>query len=202
MGRTANYSQERCSVAATLEVVGDPWTMLILRDAFNGTRRFEQWQSKLGVARNVLAARLKSLTQHGVLVKQAYTDRPPRYEYLLTQKGRDLFPLMTVMLNWGDTHVYGEGSEPRTYTHTACGGQLKTMVVCECCGAKPHPNDIRAANAAGALTVGQAMSRIEANDRRPQVEICASSAMDTSVTAAAVVAMNPPPRTRSRSAAS
>jgi len=136
--------------------------MLILRDAFGGTSRFEQWQAKLGVARNVLAARLKSLTHHGVLAKQAYNDRPLRHEYVLTQKGRELFPLLTVMLNWGDKHVYGEGAEPRTYTHLACGGRLSTVVVCECCGGKPHPQDVAGVNTTGALTVGEVLTRIDA----------------------------------------
>src|SRR5665213_3669367 len=105
MGRTADYSQQVCSVAATLEVVGDPWTLLILRDAFGGVRRFEQWQEQLGVARNVLAARLKSLVVHGVLEKRAYCARPPRYEYVLTAKGRDLFDVLLTLAAWGDRHV-------------------------------------------------------------------------------------------------
>ena len=87
MGRTADYTNERCSVAATLEVVGDPWTLLILRDAFAGVKRFEQWQERLGVARNVLAARLKTLVAHGVMETRRYSERPPRHEYWLTEKG-------------------------------------------------------------------------------------------------------------------
>src|SRR3954463_1135698 len=106
MGRTADYSDERCSVAATLELVGDPWTMLIVREAFLGVTRFEQWQSKLGVARNVLAARLKTLTEHGLLAKEVYSTRPLRQEYLLTAKGRDLLPILTAMLAFGDKHIY------------------------------------------------------------------------------------------------
>ena len=76
MGRTADYSRQSCSIAATLEVIGDPWTLLVIRDAFNGVSRFEQWQDRLGVARNVLAARLKSLVQHGVLEPRLYSERP------------------------------------------------------------------------------------------------------------------------------
>ena len=90
MGRTADYTNERCSIAATLEVVGDPWTLLILRDAFAGVKRFEQWQERLGVARNVLASRLKTLVAHGVMEAQRYSERPPRQEYVLTAKGLDL----------------------------------------------------------------------------------------------------------------
>src|SRR3712207_792347 len=102
MARTADYSKQSCSIAATLEVVGDPWTLLIVREAFSGVRRFEDWQTRLGVARNVLAARLKTLVEHGVLERRRYTDRPPRFEYRLTSKGRDLYPVMTALTAWGD----------------------------------------------------------------------------------------------------
>ena len=105
MGRTADYSQQRCAIAATLEVVGDPWTLLILRDAFQGVRRFEQWQERLGVARNVLAARLKSLVGYGVMETRRYSERPPRHEYVLTAKGRDLSNVLLTMAEWGDRHV-------------------------------------------------------------------------------------------------
>jgi DNA-binding HxlR family transcriptional regulator len=163
MGRTANYSDQRCSVAATLEVIGDPWTMLILRDAFKGVRRFEQWQAGLGVARNVLAARLRSLTDHGVLAKRAYCERPPRHEYVLTAKGKDLFSVVMVMLDWGDRHIYGQGDEPRAYTHLTCGHRLNAQVVCQCCGGDLHARDVRSEDAASdARTVGQVLAKAEA----------------------------------------
>src|SRR5690606_40917797 len=94
MGRTADYSRQSCSIAATLEVIGDPWTLLVIRDAFRGVRRFEQWQERLGVARNVLAARLKTLVAHGVLEPRPYSERPPRHEYALTQRGKDLYGVL------------------------------------------------------------------------------------------------------------
>ena len=108
MGRTADYSRQSCSIAATLEVIGDPWTLLVIRDAFNGVSRFEQWQERLGVARNVLAARLKTLVQHGVLEPQLYSERPPRNEYVLTAKGKDLYGVLVTLHGWGAKHVYGE----------------------------------------------------------------------------------------------
>ena len=107
MGRTADYSNERCSAAATLELIGDPWTLLIIREAFLGLRRFEQWQTTLGVARNVLAARLKALTAHGIFQRETYSTKPLRQEYVLTAKGRDLFPILSAMLAYGDKHIYG-----------------------------------------------------------------------------------------------
>jgi len=121
MGRTADYTNERCAIAATLEVVGDPWTLLILRDAFQGVKRFEQWQERLGVARNVLAARLKSLVAHGVLEPRRYSERPPRREYVLTPKGRALSPVLLTMAEWGDQHVYGLGKGPVHFVHKTCG---------------------------------------------------------------------------------
>lgn len=133
MGRTADYSNERCSLAGTLEIIGDPWTLLIIRDAFFGVRRFEQWQASLGVARNVLASRLRILTQHGVMAKETYSTRPLRQEYVLTPKGRDLFPILMAMRDWGDQHVYAGDRKPRVYTHIACGQTFKPKIVCACC---------------------------------------------------------------------
>src|SRR5271169_5800302 len=117
MGRTANYSKQHCSVAATLSVVGDPWTLLILRDAFYGVRRFDEWQARLGVARNVLAARLKSLVEHGVLEARLYSEHPPRKDYVLTAKGRDLRPVLLALKTWGDRHVYADGQRPLEWVH-------------------------------------------------------------------------------------
>src|ERR1700733_13992156 len=116
MGRTANYAKEQCSVAASLQVVGDPWTLLILRDAFFGVRRFDDWQSRLGVARNVLAARLKTLVEQGVMETRLYSEHPPRREYVLTAKGRDLMPVLLALKGWGDRHVYGRERTPVRFT--------------------------------------------------------------------------------------
>ena len=140
MGRTADYSKEICSVAGALSVVGDPWTLLILRDAFAGTRRFDDWQGALGVARNVLAARLKSLVAHGVMETRLYCERPPRREYVLTAKGRDLLPVLLTLKQWGDRHVYG-GATPVELTHT-CGAGLRAGVVCEACGERVTGADL------------------------------------------------------------
>lgn len=142
MGRTANYSDQACSVAATLEVIGDPWTLLIIRDAFHGVKRFEQWQERLGIARNVLAARLKSLVAHGVFEPRLYNERPPRREYVLTAKGRDLQPVMLTLLAWGDKHVYGPSQAPVKFAHKGCGHQLAVKLVCDHCGETVGPRDI------------------------------------------------------------
>lgn len=108
MGRTANYSRQSCSIAASLEVIGDPWTLLVIRDAFLGVTRFEQWQEHLGIARNVLAARLKSLVCHGILEQKLYSERPVRHEYVLTAKGRDLSAVLITLYSWGRKYLYGD----------------------------------------------------------------------------------------------
>lgn len=159
MGRTADYSNERCSVAATLAVVGDPWTLLIVREAFLGVRRFEQWQASLGVARNVLAARLKSLTHHGILARETYSTRPLRQEYVLTAKGRDLFPILTAMLAFGDKHIYGEGREPQIYTHIDCGRRFEPKMVCASCGHGVAMRDLNHVHVEDAKTVGEILGK-------------------------------------------
>ena len=158
MGRTADYTNERCSIAATLEVVGDPWTLLILRDAFQGVKRFEQWQERLGVARNVLAARLKSLVSNGVLEPRRYSERPPRREYVLTAKGRALSPVLLTMAEWGDQHVYGVGKGPVHFVHKTCGHDFHPHLACEACGAMVDGRDLtRVIHEHPAMTVGEAL---------------------------------------------
>ncbi|HXQ15435.1 MAG TPA: helix-turn-helix domain-containing protein [Caulobacteraceae bacterium] len=162
MGRTANYSKEHCSVAATLSVVGDPWTLLILRDAFYGVQRFDDWQTRLGVARNVLAARLKTLVEHGVLETRLYSDHPPRKDYVLTQKGRDLQPVLLMLKAWGDRHVYGEGVVPLEISHS-CGAPLHARLVCEACGEPVSGNDLRSRRRT-APSVGEALGQLSGRD--------------------------------------
>lgn len=156
MGRTANYSNERCSVAAALAVVGDPWTLLILRDAFFGVRRFDDWQARLGVARNVLAARLKTLVEQGVMETRLYSEHPPRKDYLLTRKGRDLAPVIVALKAWGDAHVYGPSARPLDLVH-ACGAELTPKVVCSACGETVEGRDLTPRRRQAA-TVGEALA--------------------------------------------
>lgn len=158
MGRTADYSRQRCPIAATLEVVGDPWTLLILRDAFAGVNRFEQWQERLGVARNVLAARLKALVAHGVLETRRYSERPPRQEYVLTERGRELRGVLLTMYDWGERHVYGAGKGPNRMVHN--GHPYRPRLVCDTCGETPGERDVRRIDQdVDAPTVGEALAR-------------------------------------------
>ena len=99
------YDDQDCSIARTLEILGERWTLLIVRDIFNGSRRFDQLQDGLGIARNVLATRLGRLIEEGVIEKRAYRERPVRHEYFLTEKGLDLWPVLIAMLAWGDRYA-------------------------------------------------------------------------------------------------
>jgi DNA-binding HxlR family transcriptional regulator len=128
------YDDQTCSVARTLEVVGERWTLLILRDALLGIRRFDDFQADLGIARNVLTDRLGRLVEAGVLERRAYQERPLRHEYRLTDKGRDLFPVVHALARWGDKHAAPDGP-PRLFLHRDCGGTLDDRRICDRCGA-------------------------------------------------------------------
>src|SRR5918998_127305 len=99
-----DYAGQNCSIAGTLELVGERWTLLIVRDAFLGIRRFDDFQRNLGIARNVLQSRLERLVEEGILKREPYQERPPRYEYRLTRKGVDLWPVLVALMGWGDRH--------------------------------------------------------------------------------------------------
>jgi DNA-binding HxlR family transcriptional regulator len=128
------YDNQACSVARALEAIGDRWTMLVIRDAFNGVRRFDHFQERLGVARNVLSDRLGRLVDEGILEKRSYHERPPRFEYRLTQKGLDLFPVLVSLMNWGDRHAPDPGGPPMLVLHRDCGGKVDERLMCARCG--------------------------------------------------------------------
>jgi DNA-binding HxlR family transcriptional regulator len=129
-----------CSVARTLELVGERWTFLIIRDALLDIRRFDGFLTRLGIARNVLTDRLNRLVDNGILERVQYQDRPPRYEYLLTRKGRELAPVIITLMEWGDRYVADELGPPRVSVHTSCGGHVVAQLVCQDCG-RPVPVD-------------------------------------------------------------
>lgn len=129
-----------CSVAQCLEVVGEWWSMLILRDAFLGVSRFDAFQQRLGISRNILNQRLNHLVAAGVLERVAYSEHPPRCDYRLTDKGRDLWPVLTAMRQWGDRYAAPDGP-PLTVIHKACGQTVDAVMVCSACG---EPLDSRA----------------------------------------------------------
>jgi DNA-binding HxlR family transcriptional regulator len=131
-----------CSIARTLDVIGDRWSLLILRDGFYGVRRFEDFQHDLGVARNILADRLGKLVDRGVFERRLYAERPPRYEYRLTAKGRDLLPVLLTMMRWGDDWEGDETEPPVKLIHTGCGHATHAVLDCAECGQTLNLNNL------------------------------------------------------------
>lgn len=131
MDRTS-AARETCSVARTLEVVGERWTMLVLREAFYGVRRFNDFQQLLGAPRNVLTARLQTLVDAGVLRREPYREEGARerHEYRLTEAGRDLMPALVALMQWGDRHLAGEGGGPVVVRHRDCGEPVSAVLTC------------------------------------------------------------------------
>ena len=132
-----------CSVARTLSVLGDRWTMLILRNAFMGIRRFDDFQRSLGLTRHVLSERFKRLVEHGVLIKVPYVERQERFEYQLTDKGLDLYPLILAMVQWADKWMDKGLGKPLEFTHKTCGNKLSPKVVCSACDEPIKAKDVR-----------------------------------------------------------
>lgn len=126
------YENQNCSMARALELVGERWTLLIVREALHGEARFDGFLANLGVARNVLADRLAGLVDHGICQRVRYRERPPRYEYRLTDMGRDLVGVVIPLLEWGDRYLAPEGP-PRFVEHEGCGGHVVGRLVCERC---------------------------------------------------------------------
>ena len=134
---------DRCSIARSLEVVGERWALLVLREVFIGIRRFDQMQQHLGIARNILADRLRTLVAHGILEQRLYQERPPRYEYRLTEKGIDLYPALMMLMAWGDKHLSGRRGPALALEHKGCGHATTLTVACSECGERVTARDIR-----------------------------------------------------------
>lgn len=132
MQRT-DFGAMSCSIARSLHLVGDSWTPLILRDVYLGISRFDDLRDDLGIARNVLAARLAWLVDHGILVRQAYQVRQVRYDYVLSEKGRDLAPVLMALMAWGDRWTAGQDGPPVRLRHEECGELVEPVVVCSHC---------------------------------------------------------------------
>jgi DNA-binding HxlR family transcriptional regulator len=147
----SDYNGQACNIAAALEVVGERWSLLIVREVFLGVRRFEEMQADLGIARNVLQTRLTRLLENGVLERRLYQERPPRYEYLLTEKGIDLWPTIVALMRWGDEHATRPGGPPVLLEHRDCGGAVDEHRICEACGARLSARDVSARPGPGAV---------------------------------------------------
>jgi DNA-binding HxlR family transcriptional regulator len=142
LGKT--YDSQVCSIARTLEVAGERWSLLIVRESlFGGARRFGDFQRRLGVATNVLTTRLDGLVAAGILDRQKYSDRPVMYEYLPTTKGRALAPALVALSEWGDQWAT-DGEPPILYRHSVCGAAVTQQTVCADCGVVRDPAEIAA----------------------------------------------------------
>lgn len=131
LGRS--YEDQVCSIARSLEVLGERWTLLVVRDALLGLRRFDDFARSLGVARNILTDRLARLVAAGILLRTPYQERPARYEYQLTPMGYELAVPIIGLMHWGDKHLAGRAGPPRLTRHSTCGASLRSALVCEKC---------------------------------------------------------------------
>ncbi|HEX3796306.1 MAG TPA: helix-turn-helix domain-containing protein [Acidimicrobiales bacterium] len=160
-----SFADMDCSVAQCLEVIGEWWSMLVVRDAFMGVTRFDQFQSRLGISRNILRDRLTRLVEAGVLVKVPYSEHPLRHDYRLTDKGRDLWPVLTTMRQWGDRYAAPNGP-PVQVVHKGCDAVTTIDMACAACGETVGPRDVRAIPGAGRSAKMVPHSRAEAGGWR------------------------------------
>ncbi len=156
-----DYRTQTCSIAGALEVVGERWSLLIVRNIFLGIRRFDEMQAQLGIARNVLQARLTKLIDAGVLERHLYQEHPPRHEYRLTEKGLDLWPTVVALMQWGDRYAAPAGGPAVVIEHRGCGGAVDEHRICEACGAHLAVREARAQAGPGAAPDHPLFARAE-----------------------------------------
>ncbi|MEZ5229887.1 MAG: helix-turn-helix domain-containing protein [Acidimicrobiales bacterium] len=133
-----------CTIARSAALLGDHWNLLLIRQACLGTRRFDDFQQELGIGRNILTRRLTLLVDEGLMTRVEYSEHPPRSEYRLTDKGRDVFPILAAMAAWGDRWLVGPEGTPLILHHTSCDHDMQAVVVCDQCD---EPIDVRAVTA-------------------------------------------------------
>lgn len=142
MKRT-RFSQWPCSVARTVDLLGDWWTPLVLRECYYGVRRFDDFQRNLSIGRNILTERLNRLVDEGLLERVPYQDRPVRHEYVLAEKGRDFFPVLLAMMRWGDRWLADDAGPPVELHHLRCDHDMHVEVVCSHCREPVGLGDVR-----------------------------------------------------------
>jgi DNA-binding HxlR family transcriptional regulator len=128
------FSDQNCSLARALEVVGERWTLLVMREVLLGRRRFLEIKRNVGVAPNILSDRLQTLVDHGLLERRLYSEHPESYEYTLTPKGIDIVPVLLALQQWGDRHAPAPGGPPRITVHATCGHDTQPRMCCSHCG--------------------------------------------------------------------
>jgi DNA-binding HxlR family transcriptional regulator len=141
--RWADLGDSRCSIARALSVVGDRWTLLLLREVFLGSRRFEEFRENTGAARHIVSERLQHLVDHGVLDRTRYQDRPPRFAYTPTAKGLDLYPVILSLLAWGDEWMLDDETPSLTTIHERCGASVKPELRCSYCSKRLTAGETR-----------------------------------------------------------
>ena len=122
-----------CSIARTLDLVGEKWALLAVREVFLGNHRFDEMVRRIGAPRDTLAARLRTLVAAGIIERRQYSEHPARFEYHLTDAGRELYPVILTLMRWGDQHLAGDDGPPLVLEHH-CGHRLEAQVVCQACG--------------------------------------------------------------------
>jgi DNA-binding HxlR family transcriptional regulator len=140
--RWKDLNQEPCPIARSLSIVGDRWTLLILRDCFLGVRRFEGFQTNLNISRTILGDRLSDLVNNGLLIRAPYQDKPVRFEYVLTAKGKSLSSVMLMLADWGNHYGVGDGVQLIAHQHKACGHAFRPVVTCSACGEGVGSRDV------------------------------------------------------------
>ena len=138
-----SFAGMNCTIAQSLEVVGERWTLLVLRETFLGTRRFGDFQERLGIARNILTDRLERLVGEGILDRRLYQERPQRFEYRLTPKGIDLYEVILALKKWGDRWAVGEEGLPLLLRHKTCGEVFDVSPTCPHCHEEIDPRSVR-----------------------------------------------------------
>jgi len=145
------FGRENCSLEATASIIGDRQTLLVLRESFLRVRRFGELQRNTGLARNILADRLQALVANGILERREYQQRPVRFEYRLTQKGLDLYPILLGLMEWGARHETGKEGTLMTVRHKACGTVGQPQLACPGCGEHVTARDMEALPGGGAV---------------------------------------------------
>ena len=150
--RQTSFAEMACSMARGLELIGDWWTPLIIRDLQLGIDRFDALAENLGISRNLLTTRLAHLVEHGIVKRRRYQDHPPRDQYMLSEAGQDLWPVLMALIAWGDRWATPEGGPPLVFRHRRCGHHVTPTVTCDACGQPLRAGDVEALPGPGART--------------------------------------------------
>jgi len=140
--RWSELDAEACSLARATAIIGDRWSLLLLRECFTGVRRFEEFQGRLGISRSILTDRLQKLCEAFVLTRVAYQQDPVRFEYRLTPKGRALYPVIMAIVHWGDEFLAGKKGRPLVHVHDRCLSEFDPVMVCSECGEPVDPRGV------------------------------------------------------------